>query len=149
MKRAGSLLAPLISNLGLEDALRLAEIKSNWHKLFNDLSYHMSPFKLSNGEIILNVDSPVWLQELNFHKETIIKKLRSHGINTIRLRLGRVSTVEKSEVKSQKSEVKALTSEELSFIEKTVSQINDQDLKDKIKKAIEKSILRKNRNPKS
>ncbi len=139
MKRADSLLSPVIRELGIEDSVKLAEIKKTWHNLFNKpLSYHMSPFKLSEGEIFLNVDSPVWLQELNFYKEEIIRKMSSYGVRAVRFRLGRVS--KKSEVRSQKSEVRRLTHEELSYVEETVSQIGDDALKGAVKMAIEKAI---------
>lgn len=133
------MLIPFIRELGIIDGVMLAEIKRNWHNLFSKpLSYHMSPFRISRDEILLNVDSPVWLQELNFYKEDIIKKMSSYGIKAVRFRLGRVST--KSEVKSQKSKVRRLTYEELSYVEGTVSKINDEALKMVVKMAMEKAI---------
>src|SRR4030042_6364800 len=139
VKRADSLLLPVINELGINDGVRLAEIKRNWYNLFSKpLLYHMAPSMLSKDEILLNVDSPVWLQELNFCKEDIIKKMSSYGVRAVRFRLGRVST--KSEVRSQKSEARSLTHEELSYIEETVSQIGDDALKGAVKMAIEKAI---------
>ena len=99
MKRADSLLSPFIRELGIEDGVKLAEIKRNWCNLFNKpLSYHMSPLILSKGEILLNVDSPVWLQEITFYKEDIIKKMSSYGVKAIRFRLGKVSRNKRSAV---------------------------------------------------
>jgi len=92
VKRIDHLLIPFIRELGIEDSVRLAEIKKDWYNLFNEpLSSHMSPYKLSEGEILLTVDSPVWLQELSFYKEDIIKKLSSYNVKSVRFRLGRVS----------------------------------------------------------
>ncbi len=139
MKRIDSLLDPFIRDLGIEDGVRLAEIKREWFNLFNEpLSYHMSPSMLSEGEITLNVDSPVWLQQLNFYKEDIIKKLTPYGVKDVRLRLGKVST--KSEVRSQKSKVRSLTHEERSYIEETVSQIGDESLREAVRRTIEKTL---------
>lgn len=141
MKRADSLLIPFIRELGIEDGVKLAEIRRNWYNLFDKpLSYHMSPFILSKGEILLNVDSPVWLQELTFYKEDIIKKMSSYGVKMVRFRLGRVSTKVKSGIQGQKSRVKQLTTEELSYIEETVSKINDEKLKETVQKAMKKSF---------
>lgn len=148
MNRADSLLTPFIKELGIEDGVRLAKIKMNWHNLFNKpLSDHMSPSMLSGDEIVLNVDSPVWLQELNFYKEDIIKKMSAYGVKAVRLRLGRLSTGVKSGVsgssrtdKGRESRVKKLTTEELSYIEKVVSSISDEVLKETIRKAIEKAL---------
>jgi len=141
VKRADSVLIPFIRELGIEDGVKLAEIRRNWYNLFDKpLSYHMSPLILSKGEILLNVDSPVWLQELTFYKEDIIKKMSSYGVKTVRFRLGRVSTKVKSGIQSWKSRVKQLTTEELSYIEETVSKINDEKLKETVQKAMKKSF---------
>lgn len=141
MKRADSVLTPFIRELGIEDGVKLAEIRRNWYNLFDKpLSYHMSPLILSKGDILLNVDSPVWLQELTFYKEDIIKKMSSYGVKAVRFRLGRVSTKVKSGIQGQKSRVKQLTTEELSYIEETVSKINDEKLKETVQKAMKKSF---------
>jgi hypothetical protein len=147
VKRADSLLLPIIKELGINDGVRLAEIKRNWYQIFNKpLVYHMSPFMLSKDEILLNVDSPVWLQELNFYKEDIIRKMSSYGVRTVRFRLGRVSTKEKSKVNpasstGQKSKVKQLTPEELSYIKETVSQISGEALRETVRRTIEKALI--------
>ncbi len=141
MKRADSLLTPFIKNLGIEDGLRLAEIKKNWSLFFDrPLSYHMIPIKLSKGELLLNVDSPAWLQELNFYREDILKKLSSYGIKTIRFKLGKVSVTEKSESRDKRSEDKQLKSEERLYIEKTASKIYDEALRVSVKQAMRKAI---------
>jgi hypothetical protein len=141
VKRIDSLLGPFIRELGIEEGVRLAEIKRDWFSLFNEpLSYHMSPFMLSEGEITLNVDSPVWLQQLNFYKEDITKKLSSYGVKSVRFRLGKVSTRKISNLKSQISNLKPLTEEECSYIEETVLQINDEALREVVRRAIEKSL---------
>lgn len=141
MKRVVDLLLPLVKDLGIEDNIRLTEIKKSWYSLFKDpLSSHMWPSKLSEGEILLNVDSPVWLQELNYYKEDIIKKLNSYGIKEVRFRLGRVSTRTMSEVKSQKSKVRRFSTEEISYIDNAVSEITDPELRETVRRAIEKAI---------
>jgi hypothetical protein len=138
--RADSLLIPLIKEHGIQDGLRFFEIKKKWNSLFNDpLSYHMSPVKLSEADLLINVDSHIWLQELNFYRDDIIKKLSSYGVKNVRFRLGRVSNI-KSYVKSHKAEVKPLSTNELSYIEETISLISDRELRDKIRKAMGKSI---------
>lgn len=142
MKRADSLLIPFIRDLGIEDSVRLAEIKKNWYNLFNKpLSYHMSPSMLSEGEILLNVDSPVWLQELNFYKEDIIKKLSPYSVKDIRFRLGRVSIKQNIEYRTQNTEVKPLTTDELSYIEEVVSPISDEELRETVRKTIVKAFI--------
>jgi len=140
VKRADSLLAPLIKRLKIEDGVRLGHIKEEWPDIFEKpISLHMSPASLKEGELLINVDSPVWLQQLSFYKETIIKKLHGFGVNTIRFRIGRVLLQTKQD--KTISETKPLTENDHYYIKETVSSIPDQELKDRIKRAIEKSIM--------
>jgi hypothetical protein len=141
VKRVDSLLRPLVRDFGIESNIRFIEIKKNWHTLFSEpLSSHMMPYKLTDGAILLNVDSPVWLQELNYFKKDIIKKLGPYGIKDVRFKLGNVSKNDRSEVCNQVYSVKAFTSEEVSYIEKTVVRIIDEDLRITVRRAIEKAV---------
>lgn len=142
VKRADSLLTHLIRDLGIEDGIRLAMMKREWYSLFQKpLSYHVSPCRLSEGELLLNVDSPVWLQELNFFKEEIIKKLGSYGVREVRFKLGRIPRAnENTAVKDKKSGKKHLKDGELEFVDKTVSHISDESLKTTVKSAMQKAI---------
>jgi hypothetical protein len=141
VKRVDSLLGYLIKNLEIEDGVRLAEIRKNWQFLFQKpLAYHMAPSRLSGGDLLLNVDSPVWLQEMNIHRQAILQKLTPFGVSSVRFRLGKVSPLKTSEVKSQKTKPGTLNAEERSYIEQTISQINDDRLKKTVKTALEKAI---------
>ncbi len=88
-ERAGGLIGSIMADLGLEDGLRLYRLRAEWPKLFGPpLCLHMSPSSLNGRTLVINVDSPAWLQELNFKKNEIIRKLGGFGINGIRLRGG-------------------------------------------------------------
>jgi hypothetical protein len=141
VKRVDSLLRPLVRDFGIESSIRFIEVKKNWHTLFNEpLSYHMVPYKITEGVILLNVDSPVWLQEINYFKGDIIEKLSPYGIKDVRFQLGNVSKKTGSEVCSQGFSAKALTPEEILYIEKTVSQVIDEELQGTVRRTIEKAI---------
>lgn len=147
MNRADSLLGPFIKDLGIENAVRLDEIKRNWNTLFREpLSFHMSPAVFSGVELLISVDSPVWLQELNFYKEDIMKKLNSYGVGAVRFRLGRVPASGRSIARSECPRVKQLKAEEHSYIEETISGIGDNELRGRVKKAMVKSLSQKNLN---
>lgn len=141
VKRADFLLKPLVRDLGIEEGIRLAQIKSHWNTLFQKpLSYHISPSLLSGNELLLTVDSPVWLQELKFYQEDIIKKLAAYQVRTVRFRLGRVNAVANQEEGRKGRKDKPLTAQDRSFIEDTVSNIEDEELKEIVKKAIGKAM---------
>jgi hypothetical protein len=141
VKKVDSLCLPLIRGLGLNDAVRLAAIKRDWDALFSQpLCSHMSPCKVSNGEILLNVDSPVWLQELQYHKEKILGKLRSYGITSMRFKIGRVSRSTSRKKKDEKPRFKTLTPEEISLVEETAAQVDDKELRETLQKAMKRSL---------
>ena len=141
MKRADSLLAPLLKDSGIGSGVAFAGIKKNWFSLFQKpLSHHISPCLLTAGELLINVDSPAWLQELKFFKEDIQKKLHPYGIRSVRFRLGRVSMNVMSDNKSRAPVARKLDEEERSFIENAVTNIDDDGMKQTVKKTIEKAI---------
>lgn len=141
MKRADSLLAPLIRDLGIRDGVRLAGIRRDWSSLFAyPVPLHTYPLMLSGDELLIAVDSPVWLQELQFYKEDIVRKLGSYGVKTVRFRLGRVSAHAKPGGRSQKAGTRSLTNKEHAFIQEEAAKIRDESLKETLKTTIEKAI---------
>lgn len=141
MYRADTLLKSLIRDLGIEDGVKLSEMKRLWNTLFREpLSSHMTPSLLTRGKLLLTVDSPVWLQELNFYKEDILRKLSSYGVGAISFRLGTVLANKKSERGNQKSRARRLTDAEETFVGETVAEIGDDSLKKTLKTTMKKAI---------
>lgn len=100
----------------------------------------MSPCTLSHGEVLLNVDSPVWLQELQYCKKEILGKLRPYGIASMRFKIGRVSQNKSRDKRHKESRFKVLTAEEISLVQETVSQIDDEELRGTLQKAMKRSL---------
>ncbi len=142
VEKADSLFEPLVKRLGIESGVRLARIKKDWNILFDKpLSLHMSPSRLADGELLVNVDSPVWVQQLNFYKSQITAKLNAYGVRGIRFRIGKVSTSRSNEEKGPK--VAALSSEDARFIERLVDNVSDTELRNAVRGAAEKSLRTK------
>lgn len=145
VKKIGSLIAPLVRELGIEEAVKFEELKKKWENLFNEpLSLHMCPSRLNNGELLINVDSPLWLQQLSFLKTQIISSLASFEIRDVRFRIGKVVGTRKREDRYLPLARPALRDDDLQQIESTVSEIDDVAMKGTIKKAMEKSFAAKN-----
>jgi len=51
---------------------------------------HLYPSTLKRGQLLIIVDSHVWLNEIRLHKEEMKKRLSGYGIESIRFKLGRV-----------------------------------------------------------
>ncbi|MBI5634910.1 MAG: DUF721 domain-containing protein [Nitrospirae bacterium] len=145
MKRAETVLGPMLKQLGIENGVRLERIRNDWPDIFEkSISPHMFPATLHDGELLLHVESPAWMQQLTYYKKEILRKLSSYAVTDVRFRLGRI-TKKKQMLEAQKP-MRTLSPEEVSFAASVVADISNKELKDSIRKAIEKS-LRADRRP--
>lgn len=144
MNRIDGLLSPLLKGLGIEEAVRFEGIKGEWTTLFGEpLSLHMFPSRLKNGELLINVDSPVWLQQISFYKAEILKNLGPFGIRDVRFRIGRVDARKiHAPHRSQQKKV-SLDSAAMQQIEEMVSEVKDSPVKESIRRAMERSLAAK------
>lgn len=148
LKKVGLLLSSIFKTLGIEDKIRLNSMQEEWHRLFNEpLSLHTYPVDIKAGELTINVDSPAWLGQLKFFKQDIIKKLQAYNVISVKFKHGRVyqKRGEGARGKGQedlRQSPKPITDSELVWINETVSTVSDDELKENIKKAIEKAISR-------
>jgi len=149
MEKAGPLLGPVLRRLGIEAGVSLARIKNDWHRIFDKtLSAHMYPSQFSEGELLLNVDSPIWIQQLGFYKKEIVLKLGAYGVREVRFRIGRVGRTE--QVKEAAPAPAELTAEEKEFVEGLLETIGDEGLRGAVKAAAEKSLrMKKERHTRS
>lgn len=92
MKRIGAAISSLARDLGMEGAVSLGRIKTGWAALFNNgpLARHTMPAELKDRRLLIHVDSPAWLHQLNFHKRQMLQKLEPFGVTEIALRIGRI-----------------------------------------------------------
>ncbi len=153
MENAGSILASIFKNIGMEDSLTLVRLQGEWAALFDEpLSLHIYPASLNNGILVVNVDSPLWLQQLKFFKQAMLKKLEAYSIKTIDFRHGsanlsrRSHTVKDYGMSTGEQTVgpeKALTEADVTWIDQTLAAVNDPVLKDGIRNTLEKALTRK------
>ena len=147
MKKAETVLGPMLKQLGIENGVRLEQIRNDWSEIFEkSIAPHMSPAALKEGELLLHVESPAWMQQLTYYKKDIIRKLASYAVTDVRFRLGRIT----KKIRRQEAEkpMRALSEEEVLFAASVVADIRNEELKNSIRKAIEKS-LRADRKPRS
>ncbi len=145
MKHIYNALIPLYQNLGLEKKFALHEIISRWHIIFGSpFSNHTCPVDLKDGELIINVDSPAWLQQLKFMQPLIIEKLNSYAIKSVKLRIGRIK---KDKVKKDSAitlnpfeKTYVISTEDAEWLNDALSIIKDSEIKEIITKIIPKSI---------
>lgn len=142
MKKTGAVLGPLLRSLGLESGVSLARIRRDWYGIFDEqITSHLFPASFSERELLLYVTSPIWMQQFSYHKSEIIKKLSSYGVQNIRFRIGKIP--QKKQELSSGSKTRELTLENRFFVTELLSDIGDENLKETIKKAVEKSLTSK------
>ncbi len=144
MKRIDSLLSPLVKGLGIEEAVRFEGLKAEWTKIFREpLSLHMSPSRLSNGVLLINVDTPVWLHQINFYRVEILQNLTAFGIRDVRFRIGRIHTKESRAPHRPQLKKNVLSNAASRQIEETVSKMEEGPVKESIRRAMEKALSKK------
>lgn len=138
------LLAPIFKNLGMEDRLAVESVRQHWGEIFKEpLSAHTCPVELNAGELVVNVDTPIWLQQLKFYKKDMVEKLRQYNVKSIRFKSGRVyGPKERPEFAGarQVKERPPLSDEETEWIRETVSHLEDPEVRERVSKAIESQM---------
>jgi hypothetical protein len=141
VKRLNEIISPILRESGLEEGVRLHLLKRKWKELFREpLSLHLYPSRLSGEELLVNVDSPVWLQEVSLHKEEILKVLEPFRIKEIRFRMGRVFHDKQKTANVSKVHKKPLSPQSISFIEEAIESIEDDELRAAIRATMERSL---------
>ncbi|GBD98552.1 hypothetical protein BMS3Abin07_00572 [bacterium BMS3Abin07] len=139
MERISKAFNEILGELGIGKAVTVEILRNRWEEIIGEtISLHTYPFSCNNGQLLINVDSPEWLHELQYHQETILSRLRAFDIDSVRFRLGRI--IRRTVHTPPAHNIKDLTERDKVYAKDTVSNIKDPALKEKIKKAIEKSL---------
>jgi hypothetical protein len=141
VKNIAALIPRLLKELGLEEAARFERIRKEWSAIFREpLSLHMAPSSLKNGELLIAVDSPVWLQQVSLFKADIMKKVSPLGVKEVRFRIGRMSGKKKETHEIRPQENPSLGRNALREIDEAVSGLNDIGLRENVRRAMEQSF---------
>ena len=88
----GDVLQRLYPKLGLEERMSYTFILSAWEEIVGKaIALHAQPAGVVNRCLMVQVDSPVWLNELNnFSKMDILKRVKekNKNIKDIRFKIG-------------------------------------------------------------
>jgi len=91
-KAIGEILPKVYKSLGLEEKMGYVFLASSWKKIVgNVIAKHTKPVGVKRQCLLVEVDSPVWMNELNnFSKKDILKRVRglTPGIRDIRFKIG-------------------------------------------------------------
>ena len=139
MERISKAFEDIIGELGIEKAVTVENLRARWEEIVGaTISIHTYPSFYKNGQLIINVDSPEWLNELKYHKQSMLIKLKPFEITNIRFKLGRLKK-NASRITPDNRPVE-LNELEKGFAQDTASQVKDSSLRETIRKAIERSL---------
>lgn len=147
MKPISSVISTIYADLRIEEKVILKKIESNWQTLFNSsLSLHTYPFDLKNGELIINVDSSAWLQQIKYMQAMFMEKLSDYPIKSVKFRIGKIKIDNKKQDSSADDKAiintkLSLSKEDEKWLEDVLTPITDIEIREAIKKAIEKSLI--------
>ncbi|HSW64539.1 MAG TPA: DUF721 domain-containing protein [Dissulfurispiraceae bacterium] len=144
MRKAGSVLSSLISQLGLEDRIRLDLMQRQWNTLFAEpLSLHTFPVEFSGKRLTIHVNSPAWLHQLQFLKRELLAKLQPFGVTDVVLRKGALPRLRSEKKAAEAPKCRELSADELEWVEETVRCVDDESLQNEIRRAALKSLSRR------
>ena len=89
-----ALVPSVMKGLGLEKRLQESQVFYLWQQIVGaDVAHHAQPVSLRNGILVVAVDHPIWLQELQrFHKTLLLQKVQERvgkkAIRDIFFRIG-------------------------------------------------------------
>lgn len=132
-----STIGEILGKLPVKDKVKEYGLWKVWDKLAGEaVSRHCQPDRLKDGILFLKVDSPVWMQQLQFMKSLIIDKVNGYmGANAIRdarFQIGKLGQGKKS-LREPWKEV-SLPQEVVMRIDRELSSVRDPELRDIIKK---------------
>ncbi len=90
-----SILSPLFKRTGLSWRIKEQKIIENWSEIVGQsIAQNTEPSKLRGGVLYVKVRTPIWMQQLQFLKETIInkinQKIKDAGLNDLRFFIGQI-----------------------------------------------------------
>ncbi len=141
MQSLQSILKKFVKDFNLEGGIVLNAVRSQWVSIVGQtIAIHTFPDTIKGKVLTLIVDTPQWMHHLSFYKEEIAEKLRPYNVNGIRFRLGKLPLG----IKKQNGEEHVeLPEEDLRFLENTVKNIKDEELKEKFKVLITHGLIKR------
>ncbi|MCB0329282.1 MAG: DUF721 domain-containing protein [Bdellovibrionales bacterium] len=75
--RVDSVLRTVFANPKLHDKLSRYSFVTHWHEIVGSrIARHAKPLKVVRGTLFVQVENPIWAQELSFFKDTMLSRLQ-------------------------------------------------------------------------
>ena len=140
MQSLHNILKTFVKEYGLEGGVVLNSIQNQWkHIAGQTVAAHTFPDTVKGKVLTLIVDTPQWMHHLSFFKEEIVSKLTSYNIIEVRFKLGKLP--ENSKETRVAGDI-TLSEDDLIYLENTLRNLKDEDLREKFRKLIAHGLMR-------
>ncbi len=131
MEPIGIIFNRIAKDIGLESGRKIHSIRKQWSELVGKtIATHTYPETIRGDVLILMVETPQWMHHLTFYKEKITLKLDVFGIKKVNFRLGKLPDSCNS---LHEDKELLLTEDDRKYIDETLKDIKDEDIKDKLR----------------
>lgn len=143
MQSLQSLLKKFTKDFNLEGGVVITALRDKWADLVGEtIAVHTFPDMIKGKELTLIVDSPQWRHHLDFLKNDICAKVERYGIAELRFRIGKIP---ESKGKLSRAVEAELTEDDLRYIDNTIKNVKDEELKETFRKLIAHGLTRRKR----
>lgn len=144
------ILGSLMKARGLQGRMSEYRIFGQWEKTVGSvIAGHAQPVSVRGSKLFVAVDSPAWMQQLSLLKPEIIEKvnriLGKEAIRDIGLNLGEIAPLRAPDDKEAAPAPVTLSPEDRASIESTVAGIKDADVRQALRRVMEKDLSSKKR----
>ncbi len=140
MQSLQGLLKKFAKDFKLEDGVVITALRNKWTDLVGEtIAVHTFPDMIKGRQLTLIVDSPQWRHHLDFLKNDICEKIERYGIDKLKFRIGKIP---ESRGKLSKAVEAEFTEDDLRYIENTIKNVKDEELKETFRKLIAHGLIK-------
>lgn len=134
MEPLRKILGDFSKTLGIESGSILNAVRRKWADIVGPaVAAHTFPDTIRGKVLTIIVDTPQWMHHLSFYKEDISGKLKFCNIEGVNFKLGRLPEKKDAPVSQEDA---GLTDEDLRFLENTINNVRDDELKEQFRRLI-------------
>jgi hypothetical protein len=77
--KVDSILRNVLASPRYHERLSRYSFVTHWHEIVGSkISQHARPLKVVRGALYVEVENPIWAQELTFHREVILSRIQEY-----------------------------------------------------------------------
>jgi predicted nucleic acid-binding Zn ribbon protein len=148
MERLGEILARVVDQEALGRKVRHGPVFQRWSHLVGPLlAQKCWPVSVRKGVLLVRVAGPVWMQELQLQKQELLQRVAQVAgpkkIVDIRFTVRGAKAAARTRAMASAEDIspaRALSQEEMDWVEQTVEGVNDPGLRAVVRRILERHV---------